>query len=303
MAKQRCRVTSVDVSRDGRLLLTHNEAGHTVLWDAATEELLHEYELRGGSWPYSSAKFHPSGMMIARHSDSNCTIELRAVPAGARLNKNLNSSGCPYDAFLSYNKQDKAAVIRVAEDLKKLGYRPFMYDLDVRGGEPILSRLDDAIKTAPVGFVILGASGFGDFHRREEAALLLTQTEAPDLRRNFRTAAVFLPGSPDGIEHQLSVFCRENKCIDLRSDYRDGLAEMIHLIEEMRGQVKESRPYSAPKAEPLIYEPSSSDFDHPSPDVPREQHSPDGPVENHSNPKRRPKKKRLRASGDQGEES
>ena len=108
-------------------------------------------------------------------------------------------SGCPmssiepkrYDAFLSYNSQDRAAVREVAGRLQNAGLTPYLELWEVTPGREFQPALAEGLNQSKTCAVFLGPNGLGPWQKQELQVAL--DKRARD--EAFRVIPVLLPGA------------------------------------------------------------------------------------------------------------
>jgi hypothetical protein len=113
-----------------------------------------------------------------------------------------------YDIFLSYNRQDKEGVQRVARFLQKRGIATWLDIEDMPAGVSWQQELEQIIGTLGCAAIFCGPNGLGSWQTMEVEALLQHFTGT-----NRRLIPVILPGTekPD-----FPLFVRSRSWIDLR---------------------------------------------------------------------------------------
>ena len=96
-----------------------------------------------------------------------------------------------YDAFLSYNSQDRLAVHEVAERLKAEGLELFLEVWEVAPGREFQPALAQGLRDSKTCVVFLGPSGLGPWQKQELQVAI--DTRARD--EAFRVIPVLLPGT------------------------------------------------------------------------------------------------------------
>src|ERR1700741_1512781 len=124
-------------------------------------------------------------------------------------NKVLTMTDREFDAFLSYNSQDRDVVLRIANQLRAQGLRLWL-DLDqLSPGASWANEVRHAIANCHAALIMVGASGSGRF---QEIELRSIMQEFLEKRRPI--IPVFLPGTPSDV--QLPLFLRSFTYVDLR---------------------------------------------------------------------------------------
>ena len=103
----------------------------------------------------------------------------------------LSSGPKRYDAFLSYNSQDRPAVRQIEERLKREKLNPYLEASELLGGRQFLPELGRALDNSKTCVVFLGPSGLGPWQREELTVALDTRVRDKD----FHVIPVLLPGA------------------------------------------------------------------------------------------------------------
>lgn len=128
------------------------------------------------------------------------------------------SSGPRYDVFLSYNRDEKEAVKRIAMKLKRLGLEPWLDELCLTPGMSWQDELGAGLRASASCAAFLGPHGFGDWAREEVG---VAQDRAVK-DRTFRVFPVLLPGLPEPFAPDvLPPFLRMRSWVDLRGGFED----------------------------------------------------------------------------------
>src|SRR5262245_34237526 len=96
-----------------------------------------------------------------------------------------------YEAFLSYNSQDRAAVHEVAGRLKGEGLTLYLEEWELTPGDEILPALAKGLRQSKTCVVFLGPNGLGPWQKQEIQAAL--DKRARD--EAFHVISVLLPGT------------------------------------------------------------------------------------------------------------
>lgn len=113
------------------------------------------------------------------------------------------------DLFLSHKSEDKPVVRKIAQALRRQGYKPWLDQDDLVPGPPWQELAEEAIKTCKAGAVFVGQSGIGPWERKELRALLSRAVE-----EGLPVIPVLLPGAPK--KPDLPLFLAEHTWVDLR---------------------------------------------------------------------------------------
>jgi len=126
-----------------------------------------------------------------------------------------------FDVFLSYNREDQAAVLDLAEKLKGLDVCVWLDVWELPPGRPWQPLLEQAIERTKTAAVLIGPSGVGPWQDMEMRVVLNRFVE-----RRSPVIPVLLPESPASA--LLPAFLAEFTWVDLRSGVTDeGLKKLI----------------------------------------------------------------------------
>jgi hypothetical protein len=152
-----------------------------------------------------------------------------------------------FDAFLSHNSKDKAAVEKIARILKKKGIKVWFDKWNLIPGKPWMEALEDGIKNSRCILVFLGEAGFGKWENEEMRAALTSMVA----KLNESVIPVLLPGiKEENIYGQL--FLGRNTWVKFQEDLDDPAALELLIagilgvepgdIEELLKKRKKMRP-------------------------------------------------------------
>jgi len=120
-----------------------------------------------------------------------------------------------FDAFLSHNKADKAAVEWLAKRLEQeAGLKVWLDKWNLIPGDPWQDEIEEALDRSRIAAVFVGPSGIGGWHNEEMRSALETRVR----NHNRRVNPVLLPGA---VEPELPRFLRRLHWVD----FRNGLAD------------------------------------------------------------------------------
>jgi nucleotide-binding universal stress UspA family protein len=122
-----------------------------------------------------------------------------------------------FDVFLCHNVADKAAVRRLADQLRQRGLRPWLDERELPPGLPWQPRVSEQIERIPAAAVIVG-SKLGPWQTRELEALL-----NQDASRHCRVIPVRLPGVK---LPKLPIFLERLTWVDLGKTEPDPLDQL-----------------------------------------------------------------------------
>ncbi|MFH1738774.1 MAG: toll/interleukin-1 receptor domain-containing protein [bacterium] len=125
-----------------------------------------------------------------------------------------------FDVFLAHNSEDKSAVKKIGEDLKKAGVRPWLDEWQVPPFGDWQEELEKVISKIRTVAVLVGPSGVGPWEKMEIRAFLMEFVE-----RKIKIGLVWLPGCPEDI--QIPLFMKVFGWVDFRKDEPDPLGQLI----------------------------------------------------------------------------
>ncbi len=125
-----------------------------------------------------------------------------------------------FDVFLCYNNQDKLAVKRIGEQLKRHGILPWLDEWELQPGQPWQRALEEQIRKIKAAAVFVGPQGIGPWHDSEMYAFI-RQVK----KRNCRVIPVLLPGIPE--EPEFPVFLEEMFRVDFRLQEPDPMQQLL----------------------------------------------------------------------------
>ncbi len=82
-----------------------------------------------------------------------------------------------FDVFISYRSVDRDAVVRIVEELKKRGVRPWIDVEQIRPGTPFQKELNRYIQKIKAAAVFVGQKGLGPWQDAEQEALIAQFTK------------------------------------------------------------------------------------------------------------------------------
>lgn len=128
-----------------------------------------------------------------------------------------------YDVFLSYHSRDRPAVVAIADRLRAAGVLPWIDQSALEAGDRWHEVLEQRIRGARAGAVLIGPHGTGRWQQMEVQALINESAQRP-----LRIIPVFLPGTPP--DAKLPVFLGQWHAADLRDDNPEGFARLLRAI-------------------------------------------------------------------------
>ncbi len=158
------------------------------------------------------------------------------MDAAADAARNLNSAAMTlrgkiksndFDVFLCHNSEDKAAVKKIGEELKKYGILPWLDEWNLQPGLPWQDALEDQIKLIKSVAVFIGPKEMGPWQNQEQKAFLRQFVE-----RECPVIPVILPGCSE--KPELPLFLKAFTWVDFRNDDPDPLKRLIWGITGKR---------------------------------------------------------------------
>ena len=127
-----------------------------------------------------------------------------------------------FHVFLSYNSQDRPAVVELAKALILRRIRPWLDIWNVPPGRPWQDELEKVIQTIPAAAALVGAGGQGPWQRQEVGAVL-----HHFLKREVAgpVIPVLLPGA--STQPELPLFLHNYRWVDLRDGQKTGLDLLV----------------------------------------------------------------------------
>jgi len=151
------------------------------------------------------------------------------------------------DLFLSYNRRNRAVVMRVKELLRQRAIKTFFDRDDLTPGEPWQNELERAIGEVRAVTVFISGEGIGTWQRPEKELALDRQVQERKAGGHFPVIPVLLPGAD---EDKITGFLSLNTWIDLRGGL-DGPAAVAALDALARAVTGELPTALMPAPEPL----------------------------------------------------
>lgn len=128
-----------------------------------------------------------------------------------------------FDVFLSHNSKDKAAVEKIAKQLKAVGLRPWLDKWNLAGGDTLEDALEQAIKTIHCAALCFGPADVGAWHIMEVRAYV-----AAWAKKKARMIPVILPGVEEAPE--LPLFVQQTLWVDMRDWQNDESDAFYRLV-------------------------------------------------------------------------
>lgn len=125
-----------------------------------------------------------------------------------------------FDVFLCHNSEDKSDVIKIAEQLKSSGLKPWLDIWELQPGAIWQYALEQQIEKMNSAAVFVGANGLGPWQSEEIYALL-----QEFVRRQCPVIPAMLPKT--GKQPVLPLFLRSRHWVDFRSETPDPLKQLI----------------------------------------------------------------------------
>jgi formylglycine-generating enzyme required for sulfatase activity len=139
-----------------------------------------------------------------------------------------------FDVFMCHNSDDKPEVIKIAEQLRNLGIKPWLDQWELRPGRRWILELDRQITDIDAAAVFVGGSGDGPWQSEEIDAILI---EFKD--RKCPIIPVLLESAP--AQPRLPIFLRGRMWVDFRVKNPDPLQQLIWGIKDKPIDLGQSR--------------------------------------------------------------
>ena len=118
-----------------------------------------------------------------------------------------------FDVFISYNRAEQSAVLKLATLLRDRGLKPWLDVWNLVAGEPWLPAVERALQSRATCAVIVGPSGLGGVHEHEMwTAIERSLSSTPD--HGFRVIPVLLPNSTRGDRALLPSFLSRHTWVE-----------------------------------------------------------------------------------------
>jgi TIR domain len=142
------------------------------------------------------------------------------------------------DAFISYGYVDDRTVTATAEQLeKKYGLKVFLSKWDIRGGDPIWSKINESIDKCKTLVVFLSAKAVASPGVKKEVQLALQKSyEEEKNRRGWRLIPVFIDPLAN-VAEVVPVELRARNGIDFSSGRRTFHEKVHDLAQAIRGEL------------------------------------------------------------------
>lgn len=126
------------------------------------------------------------------------------------------------DMFISYSSKDKEFVERLAKSLNEKGVKVWWDKWEIKVGDSIIQKVSDGInQSAYLAAVLSPHSVKSDWVQRELGSALMIQLSA---ERGIRVLPLLIS------DCEIPILIREIKWADFRTDYENGLNELLRTI-------------------------------------------------------------------------
>lgn len=159
----------------------------------------------------------------------------------------MNKESDRYDVFLCHNSEDKPEIRRIADDLIKLGIKPWLDEREIMPGALWQSTLEEQISNIKSAAIFIGKSGIGPWQNMEIKAFINEFVE-----RQCAVIPVFLASVLE--TPNLPILLKNFHSVDFRKPTPDPLQQLLRGIEGEKISVsalfaKEPAESAAPLAE------------------------------------------------------
>jgi hypothetical protein len=158
---------------------------------------------------------------VVREMDEEADRQKRSEEAAQTIRGKLDTSD--FDVFISYKRDDRNAVERIAKELLSEGILPWFDKWQMKAGTSVAETLEEQMQKVKTVAAFFGAKGRGAWQGLEIEAFLHLHVE-----RGTRIIPVFLEDAPRDLK--LSVFLDTLDAVDFRKDDRPPLAHLIWAI-------------------------------------------------------------------------
>ena len=161
---------------------------------------------------------------LASQEFADIVLVLNAISAASRRGADIMfEPAIGPEVFLSYNSEDKAAVLLLNKALRNGGIKTWLDEEQIKPGEVWQITLEAEISSIGACLVIVGDSGLGPWQHFEQLAFINEFA-----RRGCKVIPVFIGNSTK--PPQLPVFLRQFMWSDLKNDDGHQLAKLISAL-------------------------------------------------------------------------
>ncbi|MGJ3253599.1 MAG: TIR domain-containing protein [Elainellaceae cyanobacterium] len=125
-----------------------------------------------------------------------------------------------YDVFLCHNSEDKPEILYIAEQLKKLGIRPWLDEWEFRPGVPWQQVLEQQISEIQAAAVFVGKNAVGPWQRQEIDAFL-----RKFVKNHCPVIPVLLKDAPQ--QPELPIFLEGLMWVDFRRRSPNPMSQLV----------------------------------------------------------------------------
>lgn len=140
-----------------------------------------------------------------------------------------------FDVFLSYNRADKAEVLKLASQLKERGLNPWLDVWNLVAGEPWLPAVEHALANSGACVVLVGPAGLGGFQTPEMWTAIEHSLSVHEGDATYRVIPTLLPHSTRGDRATLPRFLSRHTWIEFQES-SDEPAILDKLVKAIRGE-------------------------------------------------------------------
>jgi len=139
-----------------------------------------------------------------------------------------------FDVFISYNRAEQPAVLKLAALLRDRGLKPWLDVWNLVPGEPWSPAVERALQSSATCAVIVGPSGLGGVHEHEMwTAIERSLSCTPD--HGFRVIPVLLPNSTRGDRALLPSFLSRHTWVEFLKSL-DASAALDAFANAIKGE-------------------------------------------------------------------
>lgn len=251
----------------GRVVQALRVAGSVERFQSVREYVPDEWVVRlagfadeRNTWAHDSANGAPpqlidqayaamrDGITIAgwlTEATSRFLLEQRQIDYDAADDSALRLSrrqpGAGVRVFVSHATADDLIARRLAMGLQAVGYRSWYAEWELKGGDSIVRKIQDALSESDVLIVVLSQKSVtSQWVQREMDSMLMQQLSGARI--------LIIPVLIDDTE--IPVILRTIKYVDLRRDFEEGFTSLLDALRHHRRQSAEIDPRSSENTKP-----------------------------------------------------
>lgn len=138
-----------------------------------------------------------------------------------------------FDVFLCHNSEDKPEVEKIRKRLMEEGLRPWLDKYDFEPLRSFQDQLEEIIPRIEAVAVFIGSSGVGPWADMEIKAFLNQFA-----KRQIRIGLVILPGCPQKLIDEASIFIKDFHWVDFREQDPEPMGHLIWGITGLKAHIR-----------------------------------------------------------------